>query len=127
MSIPEFVPEFVIERREKLRQRALNQAYKALLAVEKAGGHAVVFGSVLKAGKGGFQEGSDIDICLLKPSKSVWDTDSPDSAGFWFSLVEGAIDGFPADISWFDELRPHVKEKVEMEGTGLDDLAKLVQ
>lgn len=120
------IPEFVIERREKLRQNALKQAYKALLAVEKAGGRAVVFGSVLKAGKGGFQEGSDIDICLLKPSTSVWDPDSPDSAGFWFSLVEGAIDGFTADISWFNDLRPNVKERVEMEGLGLDDLAKLL-
>ncbi len=120
-------PDFVLNRQEKLRQNALRQAHKALLAVDKAGGRAVVFGSVLKAGKGGFQEGSDIDICLLKPSSSVWDSSSPDSAGFWFTLVEGAIDGFVADISWFDDLRPNVKEKVEMEGLSVNNLAKLLQ
>ncbi len=108
------LPDFVIRRREILRASALKEAAKALKAVEAAGGQAVVFGSVLRPGA--FSEDSDIDICLIKPS-----TFSEENVPF-YTLVDTAINGFEADISWYDDLLPVVRSVIEKEGLSAADV-----
>ena len=108
------IPEAVRERREALRQRALKEGFRALKAIEDAGGKAVLFGSVIKPGA--FREGSDIDLCLLEPS-----TYSLENSRF-FTVAELAVSGFDVDVSWFDDLIPEIRAVVEKEGKGVADL-----
>lgn len=102
------LPGFVLSRREELRKKALGQGLRALKAVETAGGEAVIFGSVLRAGD--FKEGSDIDICLLSP-----ETYTPGNTKF-FTAIEDAVEEFKVDISWYGDLKPTVKGSVDKEG-----------
>jgi len=98
-------PKFIIDRREKLRLEALAEGKRALEAIRENGGNAVIFGSVLRPGE--FTEDSDIDLCFLTPEKYQ----NEDSFRF-FRLAESAVHNFPIDISWFEDLKDTVKEKV---------------
>ena len=105
-----FQPEFVLARRRKAREKALAQGIAALRAIEAAGGNAVLFGSVLR--EEDFLEGSDIEICLVKPSSFTdgWQ---------YLPIAEEAITDFRLDFSWLDDLRPNIRKKVETEGCGV--------
>lgn len=110
------IPEEILQRREKLRLVALGEGLRALRAIQAAGGQAVLFGSVLSPF--GFQEGSDIDICLVEP---------PDFAsGLQFmTIAENAVVGFAVDMSWLNDLQPRIREKVLVEGLGLTEVSEL--
>lgn len=108
-------PKFITNRRERLRLEALVAGKRALEAIKSAGGQAVLFGSVLRPG--GFLEDSDIDICLLSPSSYV------NGESFRLFLVaESAVENFPVDISWLDDLDETVRQKVLTEGKNASDL-----
>lgn len=104
-------PDFIVKRREILRQKALTQGISALLTLSEFGVHAVIFGSVLKSGE--FQEGSDIDICIISQQTE---------SDMFFSIAESSIKDFTADVSWFEDLRPAIKEAVLKEGKSVTDL-----
>ena len=108
-------PEEIRQRRETLRLVALGEGLRALQAIQEEGGRAVLFGSVLSPF--GFQEGSDIDICLVEP---------PDfGSGFRFMLIaESAVVGFAVDMSWFNDLQPIIREKVLVEGLDLSGISE---
>ena len=106
-------PDFIKQRRELLRNKALSEGVKALKAIESFGGEAVLFGSVLKEGE--FFENSDIDICLLNPPTFIKGID-------FFSIAENAVKNFPVDVSWFEDLKDTVKENVIKEGKSASSL-----
>ena len=97
-------------------ERCRDALHRASLALDALAGLGIEARLVGSLARGGFARHSDIDILILACP--------PDWRYRLECVVEDDVGGFPFDVIYLDEVKPHRRERLIMEARDAPDLCR---